>query len=44
MKKLILLLAITFSTASYSQLTDANIQTAVNDWVSDSICSNNYLW
>ena len=36
MKKLILLLAITFSTASYSQLTDANIQTAVDLWVSDS--------
>jgi surface protein len=36
MKKLLFFLAITFSTASYSQLTDANIQTAVDLWVSDS--------
>ena len=35
MKKLLLLLAITFSTASYSQLTDANIRQAVIDWIED---------
>ena len=36
MKKLLLLLAITFSTASYSQtaITDANFQTAINTCLS----------
>jgi len=32
MKKLLLILAVTFSTASYSQLTDANIHQAYQDW------------
>ena len=45
MKKItILLLAITFSTASYSQLTDANFQTAINTCLStnpeDGLCSD----
>jgi len=35
MKKILFFLAVIFSTASYSQLTDANIQTAVDLWVSD---------
>lgn len=35
MKNLLFFLAVIFSTASYSQLTDANIQTAVDLWVSD---------
>ena len=35
MKKLLLILAVTFSTASYSQLTDANIHQAVIDWIED---------
>ena len=44
MKKLLLLLAITFSTASYSQLTDANFQDAINTCLStnpvDGLCTN----
>ena len=44
MKKLLLLLAITFSTASYSQLTDANFQSAINTCLStnpeDGLCSD----
>ena len=43
MKKLVLLLAVTFSTASYSQLTNANFQTAINNCLStnpvDGMCS-----
>ena len=35
MKKLLLLLAITLSTVSYAQLTDANFQQVVDDWISD---------
>ena len=33
MKKIFLFLAVTFSTASYSQLTNANIHQAVIDWI-----------
>ena len=44
MKKLLLILAVTFSTASYSQLTDANFQQAVNECLStnpeDGMCTN----
>ena len=44
MKKLILLLAITFSTASYSQLTDANFSQAIATCLStnpiDGMCSD----
>ena len=43
-KKLILLIAVTFSTASYSQLTDANFQQAINDCLAtnpvDGLCTN----
>ena len=43
MKKILLLLAITLSTASYSQLTNANFQTAINNCLStnpvDGMCS-----
>ena len=35
MKKLLLLLAIILSTVSYAQLTDANFQQVVDDWISD---------
>ena len=35
MKKIFLFLAVTFSTASYSQLTNANIHQAVIDWIED---------
>lgn len=44
MKKILLLLAITFSTASYSQLTNANFLSAVNECLStnpeDGLCTN----
>ena len=44
MKKLLLLLAITFSTASYSQLTNANFLSAVDECLStnpeDGLCTN----
>ena len=44
MKKLLLLLAITLSTASYSQLTDANFQNAINTCLSinpvDGMCTD----
>jgi len=33
-KKILLILAILFSTLSYSQLTDANFQEAINDCLS----------
>ena len=43
-KKILLILAILFSTLSYSQLTDANFQQAINDCLStnpvDGLCSN----
>ena len=43
MNKIILFLAVTFSTASYSQLTDANFQEAVNECLStnpvDGMCT-----
>ena len=43
MKKLLLLLTITFSTISYAQLTDANFQQAINDCLStnpkDGMCT-----
>ena len=43
-KKILLILAILFSTLSYSQLTDANFQEAINDCLStnpvDWLCSN----
>ena len=35
MKKLLFFLVVIFSTASYSQLTDANIRQAVIDWIED---------
>ena len=44
MKKLLFLLAITFSTASYSQLTDANFQNAINTCLTtnpdDGMCTD----
>ena len=44
MKKILLILAILFSTLSYSQLTDANFQQAINACLStnpvDGLCSN----
>ena len=44
MKKILFLLAVTFSTASYSQLTNANFQQAVNECLStnpiDGMCSD----
>ena len=33
-----------WGTCTLTAITDANIQTAVDLWVSDPICSNNYLW
>ena len=43
-KKILLILAILFSTLSYSQLTDANFQTAINTCLAtnpdDGLCSN----
>ena len=43
-KKILLILAILFSTLSYSQLTDANFQQAINDCLTtnpvDGLCSN----
>ena len=43
-KKILLILAILFSTASYSQLTDANFQTVINTCLAtnpdDGLCSN----
>ena len=44
MKKILLFLAVTFSTASYSQLTDANFQQAVDECLAtnpvDGLCTN----
>ena len=44
MKKILFLLAVTFSTASYSQLTNANFQTAINTCLAtnpeDGMCSD----
>ena len=44
MKKILLFLAVIFSTASYSQLTDANFQTAINECLTtnpeDGLCTD----
>ena len=44
MKKILLILAVTFSTATYSQLTDANFQQAIDDCLAtnpvDGMCSD----